>query len=643
MRKFVIRLSAMLLSAVLLCATSYAAEDEDTASTEELTAAAVAEKLTAAELVEKPVTAEDASETETETDLHDPDENGTAGEPESDSVVEATDEGEDFVTDEDEEPDKDSSEADITQAISETADWGIIYPDAEIGTFTESALTAGFVEVFLGYAFTDGSFDTWYAMPGFSVNQNTVVTSDRILVESPENERYLSILNSREEGYRNVGIDLSDYESVVKDIQYRIYCGGILIPAGVIAHENGLLVLDVSAKLSDVYKFSNEKAAFDDTVYAIGALDSIVSSNRQIGRTNILEQHVTVSSISADGTIRFALGSHECFIGGPLVSETGAVLGIVTNTEDGNGESITEEMIRKTLDGINRSYEIGEKRILADYSSLQAVVSECEAIEESGYTKESFSSLNTALNEARLIIRQNDRYLDQGVIDSAVGKIRSAINNLSPVEQKKSRLPLVLGIAGAVILTAALGAFLLVKLGKRPKEDDYELINDRRNPLQKALSSFRGKRAFVGEKHDTKKRSIGKETSKKPLETAKEKEQAGVPFEADDETSTLLVDERALRLLRKTTGEIITVNTFPFIVGHSAKSANFVLEEKTVSRRHFMIGKGSDGSFFIRDMKSTNGTALNGVRMEPEKDEALTKEDVILIPGEEFQVLEVAS
>ena len=111
----------------------------------------------------------------------------------------------------------------------------------------------------------------------------------------------------------------------------------------------------------------------------------------------------------------------------------------------------------------------------------------------------------------------------------------------------------------------------------------------------------------------------------------------------DDESATMLIEESTVRLVRKKTGDEITVDTFPFIVGHSEKSANFVLEEKTISRKHFMIGKNDSGEIFIRDMKSTNGTSLNGIRMEPEKDVKLNKEDVIVIPGEEFQVMEVAS
>ena len=652
MNKFLVRLSAVLMAVFLFSCTVYAAEDGEQNISDE---AAVTESTELETVTQEETESETAEETTAETETETSSEETSAEETTTEETAEETTTAEtaaEEVTESVTEEVEETAEPESAESLpEETGDWGIIYPEAEIGTLTDSSLTSGLVEVYLGYTFPDKSFDIWYASPGFAVNPNTIITSDKILLTSPESERYQYIVNAMSEGYSSIGIDLSDYETVMKGIEFRVYCGGILIPAGAIAQKDGVLVLDVSANLTGVYKFANEKAAFEDTIYAIGALDRIITGKRPIGRTSILEQAVTISSISVDGTIRFGLGSHEYFVGGPLVSETGAVLGIVTKTEDGSGESIPEEQIREILDSISRSYEIGEKRILADYAGLQAAISEGEAIDKASYTTESFQALSTALNEAREIIRQNDRYLEQGIIDQAANKIRKSISALSPVEKKKSRLPLILGIVGAAAAAAALGVFLYKKLRTKQEEEDYELIEDRRNPLRKALDEIREKLTASSEKPQKENRPVLKKSAarKAVKENAVEKNpvesEAGatVVEDDDDESATMLIEESTVRLVRKKTGDEITVDTFPFIVGHSEKSANFVLEEKTISRKHFMIGKNDSGEIFIRDMKSTNGTSLNGIRMEPEKDVKLNKEDVIVIPGEEFQVMEVAS
>lgn len=74
-------------------------------------------------------------------------------------------------------------------------------------------------------------------------------------------------------------------------------------------------------------------------------------------------------------------------------------------------------------------------------------------------------------------------------------------------------------------------------------------------------------------------------------------------------------------LIDTATGEVYTLTRDIMIVGKS-QTANIVIENRYVSRRHLRITK-EDGEYYIEDLGSKNGTFLNGER---------------IIPGEKVQI-----
>ena len=62
-------------------------------------------------------------------------------------------------------------------------------------------------------------------------------------------------------------------------------------------------------------------------------------------------------------------------------------------------------------------------------------------------------------------------------------------------------------------------------------------------------------------------------------------------------------------------GETITV-TDELVIGRHAPGLGAIANDVELSRRHARIARGEDGAYTIEDLGSTNGTSLNGARVE---------------------------
>lgn len=97
-------------------------------------------------------------------------------------------------------------------------------------------------------------------------------------------------------------------------------------------------------------------------------------------------------------------------------------------------------------------------------------------------------------------------------------------------------------------------------------------------------------------------------------------EAAGAVFPGDgEETVRLDLGRRGKRpaLVSEESGEIVPLLHFPFYIGNDLGLNQLMICDRTVSREHAVIERGGrPGSYFIRDMHSTNGTWVGSVRLE---------------------------
>ena len=70
------------------------------------------------------------------------------------------------------------------------------------------------------------------------------------------------------------------------------------------------------------------------------------------------------------------------------------------------------------------------------------------------------------------------------------------------------------------------------------------------------------------------------------------------------------------------------------IVGGNSDAVEMPISNKYVSRRHFQVRQETD-VYYISDLDSTNGTYLNGERLEPGKEHILRDEDIVTLADEQ--------
>lgn len=103
------------------------------------------------------------------------------------------------------------------------------------------------------------------------------------------------------------------------------------------------------------------------------------------------------------------------------------------------------------------------------------------------------------------------------------------------------------------------------------------------------------------------------------------------------ETTVLSRNVNGGTLLRKRTGEKVTVNAESFVIGRERKNANYcIADNSSIGRSHVTLTV-RNGVTYLMDMNSTNGTFVNGVKATPRQEIALKNGDKITLADEEFE------
>ena len=90
------------------------------------------------------------------------------------------------------------------------------------------------------------------------------------------------------------------------------------------------------------------------------------------------------------------------------------------------------------------------------------------------------------------------------------------------------------------------------------------------------------------------------------------------------------------RIINMETGEVYEISSPRFAIGKS-KDLECVLSERYISRKHALITEDANGYYYVSDIGSTNGTFVNGTKVQPGEKYALNQGDTLKLANVEFQ------
>lgn len=106
---------------------------------------------------------------------------------------------------------------------------------------------------------------------------------------------------------------------------------------------------------------------------------------------------------------------------------------------------------------------------------------------------------------------------------------------------------------------------------------------------------------------------------------------------ADDNPDDFQQRVVPLILIRNRTGERVLVSGNIFLIGKDSENMDYAINNNNISRHHATITYES-GIYYIMDNKSTNGTAIEGVPLQPFEKAELSDGSIISLGNESFQI-----
>ena len=75
------------------------------------------------------------------------------------------------------------------------------------------------------------------------------------------------------------------------------------------------------------------------------------------------------------------------------------------------------------------------------------------------------------------------------------------------------------------------------------------------------------------------------------------------------------------------------------VIGRSPRNATFLIDDETLSREHARVSYEPEGGLQIEDLHSTNGTRLNGRKLQPGTPKRMVNEDAVELGGVKLRVV----
>lgn len=501
----------------------------------------------------------------------------------------------------------------------------------------------GIVEIYSGFYSEDGIFHQLNHASGFLINNQEnnacIVTVYNTLKNTEKKKKKYCKKNKIT--YNNYGLN-DTIQVVVK--------GDVMVEAAIVteSEKENYTILQVGSNISEktpIIFGSDKDLSIGGNVYALGFDEEAGKYDDEMNRHtefSAMDVAVTVGTIQDTGANKdgvLYLQHSACITsgntGGPLLDENGYVVGI-NNTVLSEDEkfvyySLPISRIREILDNFSIVYQSKER--LGYYDEYNSLLKKYEnMLSDTAYQENSKENLRSSLEKAKNI------QLNENTNISEIEEISAQLAADSALLKEKMRISIkiiiVLGVIAVVLAVWALKLLVWRIKNRKTEKQETEQKSERREIRQ--------------EQDEPDQKNIGQEVqdySRRPVRTSQNTGEGTVLLDSMNdrfnaglrEQNNNFYDRRKIATIKDLkTGKILSLEKPETYMGKKEEMNDFVIENNSnVSRRHACIIWES-GNYYIQDLQSSNGTFVNGKKIEFGNKHKLKDQDKVVLANEEF-------
>jgi len=331
----------------------------------------------------------------------------------------------------------------------------------------------------------------------------------------------------------------------------------------------------------------------------------------------------------------------------PLINSEGEVIAIVSSTNKGDPSeryALQIDEVMDVLDVLNIGYN---PQIEVDTSELMETVQRYKELDADKYTtatwiicKETYDeavALLEKIGEGKVTSYTKDEVKD---INTRLCENIAALKKIGVSGKTVLRIAIIIGTIMFIIIVVLI-VLLITKTKKyknRIREEEGKSITAK-EALKLSGRITPGVVLNSSNHSMPTNRSLGKMGNEGVVSSYGETTVLNTEVDVLVEPSQQTVVSYPT-LTRYRNGESVIINQNSFVLGSAFESVDFQIRyNNNISRKHACIMKFADG-YYIQDLDTTNGTAVNGVRVESKSYAKLTSGCTIQIADEEFEFRE---
>lgn len=401
-----------------------------------------------------------------------------------------------------------------------------------------------------------------------------------------------------------------------------------------------LAILTPSNSLGSVTNLRLSEAEYYEQgtfVHTLGFMDIAGGNTEVVSGEGILEDWTSRNDIHYLKHTVTITGNNK---GGPLLNDAGEVIGINVVSNDGGYYSLQISEVIELLNTLGITYNA---EISVDISVLEETLAVYEEYNFELYTEETVETCKVIYEQANEVLAQVEQGditpYTQEYIDTVNEELNEAMEGLEKKGMSTRQIIIMFSAIISVLVIVLVVIIVMLHLKKKRLKEELEK-----------------------ERHLTPRERLGIQERVKPEETG-EQLKAYLPINRTlselhsesnvvqnfNETTVLNAgtsEEFAQKmnvlraypvLIRLKTGDVIQITKNSFVIGKSSEQVDYFISGNTnISRTHVCIKQMRDG-YYIQDLKTTNGTYVDGIKVSCERDIKLMDGCIIKMADEEFE------